>query len=199
MARPGNGGVLPPPPINTLPTGLLDFFQIKNGGEYPQTLLPQLQPVIDLYDHYKAVRQLELFMSPLRTIVANSSAQDVPLYPLSPVNPGDTGAATTVPSGQLWLVTHAQARWTFAALGGQDFDGQLVAQRGGYLFTPPADLAGFTTSVAAIQRQGVRSWVGQQWLTAGMTLSYRIFGSVGATAPAPIEMTASLGVVVFGV
>lgn len=45
-------GRLPPPPLNVQPAGLLDFFQVKNGGEYPQILGTVLQPVLEMREHY---------------------------------------------------------------------------------------------------------------------------------------------------
>ena len=41
-----------PPPLNIQPQGLLDWFQIKNGGQNPQYLSNQLQPTYDLVDWY---------------------------------------------------------------------------------------------------------------------------------------------------
>ncbi len=43
------------PPLNVQPIGLLDFFQLKNGGQYPQTLGTVLAPTYDLRDHYLQV------------------------------------------------------------------------------------------------------------------------------------------------
>ena len=46
-------GDLNNPPLNVQPQGLLDQFDLKNGGRYPQTLGTVLQPVIDLNTHYR--------------------------------------------------------------------------------------------------------------------------------------------------
>lgn len=51
---------LPPPPLNRQPLGLLDFLQIKNGGQYPQRLVTDLVPTWDLRDHYLQVNAVLL-------------------------------------------------------------------------------------------------------------------------------------------
>jgi len=48
--------------LNRQPVGLLGFFSIKNGGEYPQFLDQNLQPGFDVRDLYE-LQQKETFMS----------------------------------------------------------------------------------------------------------------------------------------
>lgn len=43
---------LGPPPLTERPLGLLDLLGIKNGGQYPQFLRPELLPVYSLGDWY---------------------------------------------------------------------------------------------------------------------------------------------------
>ena len=46
------------PPLNVQPQGLLDQYDLKNGGRYPQFLGTVLQPVIDLNEHYRQTNGL---------------------------------------------------------------------------------------------------------------------------------------------
>jgi hypothetical protein len=73
---------LPAPPIQVQPLGLLDFFQLKNGGEYPQTLGDVLSPTWDLRDHYL---QTNAVISELTTIaLATGDNQWVQFFAGSP-------------------------------------------------------------------------------------------------------------------
>lgn len=57
-----------PANLNRQPVGLLEFFAIKNGGEYPQQLSTTLQPTLDLEELYEATR-IDAFMSPFQAHV----------------------------------------------------------------------------------------------------------------------------------
>lgn len=41
-------GPLTPAVISKLPLGLLGFFGIKNGGQYPQSIVPAIAPTLDM-------------------------------------------------------------------------------------------------------------------------------------------------------
>lgn len=51
---------LGPTPLNSIPGGLLDFFQIKNGGQYPQHLVPVLAPTLELMDWYVNAKKIPI-------------------------------------------------------------------------------------------------------------------------------------------
>lgn len=46
------GSPLPPPPLGARPEGLLDVLGIKTGGRYPQHLVTDLLPMLDLTQLY---------------------------------------------------------------------------------------------------------------------------------------------------
>ena len=84
---------LTPPVISKLPLGLLGFFGIKNGGEYPQTLGHSISPTFD---------QLELLAINYRELLAMS---------VVPAGLGFTaqvnltlGITAVVPSNEVWLL-----------------------------------------------------------------------------------------------
>lgn len=80
--------LLPPPPINTLPLGLLDVLGIRSGGEYPRFLTQQLDAGIDLLRLYLAARE-ESFVPAAFTVAATG---------FQPI------AGLTVPSGEYWWI-----------------------------------------------------------------------------------------------
>jgi hypothetical protein len=57
--------VLGPPQIQVLPQGLLGFLGIKNGGQFPQTLLPDLAPTLDLLEIYLQTDHEVIFSGPV--------------------------------------------------------------------------------------------------------------------------------------
>lgn len=100
---------LGPPPLNIWPLGLLDLFQIKNGGEYPQTLGNQLQPEIDMLQWYAETNAEEYGLS-RAAITANTGAQGLSWATTTPAN-----KALFPADGEIWIVTQYDVRWTMAA------------------------------------------------------------------------------------
>jgi hypothetical protein len=84
---------LTPAVISKVPAGLLGFFGIKNGGQYPQSIVPTIAPTLDL-SGILAANYNENFAVPcvaaLGFVTANILASGLP---------------AVVPSGELWLVT----------------------------------------------------------------------------------------------
>jgi len=74
------------PPINALPTGILGFLGIKNGGRYPQHLGETLTPVWDLANLY---------------LEANAQYTD----DAGTINADGEVRVFTVPEGQVWWVS----------------------------------------------------------------------------------------------
>lgn len=64
---------LSPPPLNIQPQGLLDWFQIKNGGQNPQYLSNQLQPTFDLVQWYFATNAVETPSFAVPYVTANNT------------------------------------------------------------------------------------------------------------------------------
>lgn len=91
--------------LNKLPQGLLGFFDIKNGGRYPQSLAQQLQGTADLLAWY-----------------ANTNR----VYFRTGLNIAVLGQTTffTVPDGEYWYVLHAS--FVTSVLGaGQTLEGVI--------------------------------------------------------------------------
>lgn len=86
--------ILTPPVISKLPLGLLGFFGIKNGGQYPQTLGNQISPTLE---------QLGILAANYHTNHA---------YIAAPIAAGWTqatvaiaGVPQRVPAGELWYIS----------------------------------------------------------------------------------------------
>lgn len=101
MAKPNTAGVLGPPPIQTLPSGLLGLLGIKNGGQYPQNIDPTLQPTIDLLDWYLQTNSEVVFSGPVSlTTVGNTliTPFTVPAHEYWAIN--DWGSELTLGAGE---------------------------------------------------------------------------------------------------
>lgn len=65
-----------PPPLSTIPKGLLGFLGIKSGGRYPQNLAEVLAPVWDVRDHYLASYAATFLQGPI-TLAAGGVIADL--------------------------------------------------------------------------------------------------------------------------
>jgi hypothetical protein len=88
-----NGTRLTPAVLSKLPLGLLGFFGIKNGGQYPQTLGQTISPDIDVMD-LLAVNYRELLAMSV-TPAGLGFTQQVNL---------STALAGGVPTNEVWLI-----------------------------------------------------------------------------------------------
>jgi hypothetical protein len=79
------------PTIQVLPSGLLGFLQLKNGGQFPQRLGDTLQPTIELAEWYVQLNSETLFSAVINAPVNASSS-------------GNTFPELVVPNGQVWFV-----------------------------------------------------------------------------------------------
>lgn len=93
-------GPLPAPPLTIRPVGLLDFLSIQAGGRYPQHLLEDLQPTMDL---------MRWFHDAQAEVVNNNTAGLLS-------GPGSAGVGFTVPAGEAWLVSNFNVSVTVPAL-----------------------------------------------------------------------------------
>lgn len=84
-------------PIQLIPTGLLGFFQLKNGGQNPNVMPDTLQCVLEMRDWYL---QTQAFVLP---------GTDVAIAAVGLAN------YLTVPNGKIWFVHAAQAQIQLAA------------------------------------------------------------------------------------
>lgn len=99
-----NGPILTPAVLSKLPLGLLGFFGIKNGGKYPQYIVPEIQPTLELAD-ILAVNYNEMVAIPclaaLGFVTGNILA---------------TGLPAVVPASEVWFVSSLTVL-TFTGVG----------------------------------------------------------------------------------
>ena len=95
---------LSPAVVSKVPAGLLGFFGIKNGGQYPQSVVPTIAPVLDLAG-ILAANYNENFSVPciaaLGFVTGNVLA---------------TGLPAVVPASELWWVS-ALSQNSFTGVG----------------------------------------------------------------------------------
>lgn len=106
-----------PPPLNVQPLGLLDAFQIKNGGQYPQELDTRLGVNIDLGQWYAETnaQNYRLTTSPLPATVPYQVSSWTASFPVGlPLSLG----FITVPETEVWQVTDYGIEWFFGAAAG---------------------------------------------------------------------------------
>jgi hypothetical protein len=95
--------VLVPRGLSKLPLGLLGFFGIKNGGDYPQAVRADIQPVLDLAQMF-AINYRELLSYAPVAALGFVSANSV------------TGVSPTVPAGEVWFISAVSVQ-TFTGVG----------------------------------------------------------------------------------
>lgn len=102
---------LTPAVISKLPLGLLGFFGIKNGGQYPQTIAEVIAPTLEM-DGMLAANYRELIaVSPIAALGFVTA------------NIGASGLPAVVPASELWWV---QAVSVLAFTGaGDSFTGTI--------------------------------------------------------------------------
>lgn len=114
---------LPRPPLNLQPLGLLDHFAIKNGGEYPQDLVPTLQPTLDLGQWYAESNAVETNLT-RATIIVNTASSLIPFTASTPLSlPLDATGSIAVPDTEVWFVTDFSCRWQWDAVAGGTIHG----------------------------------------------------------------------------
>lgn len=163
--------------INRLPTGMLDFYGLKNGGSYPQRVSPNVSPVIEYTLPYAYAKATALFTS--SQIAPGVGSTTIAITATGPVDL-TTGGQLLVPNDETWLLLEASVRWAFSAAAGQSgcmfWCYRSVAAATGFHIVPGRQ-QGFTDS-AAVQRGGSNSWCGQIWVPAGAELRLGVNGVV---------------------
>lgn len=175
-----NGNGVPPPPVNRIPNGLLDFLGIKSGGRNPDALSSGLAATLDLLQWY-AYTASEDFQVVRTTGIAAGGAtrfnweQSIPAGLI-------VAATLPVPQDQIWIVLEYEVLWQFNAIAGEVFDGapSYELSAGGSII-PPNTLFGFTSSIAALQQGGARDQQGAVWARPGTLLQFRTAGTQTAT------------------
>lgn len=100
--------------LNSLPEGLLDLLGIKSFGQYPNRLITQLQPTIDLGQMYLTAESNDYSFT-----ISNpgGAAGQLGITATFPINLSN-GAALVVPSGEVWSVNEFSLSWTTPAGAG---------------------------------------------------------------------------------
>lgn len=174
-------GVLPPPPLNIQPRGLLDFFGIKNGGRFPQQLTPDLIPVVDLLTWYGMTNSIA-FESQLVTINASTPGTNHPITSTGPVD-WTTGGNLVVPNDEVWLLLECRSRWNLSAHSGSLTDWALTIDtpNAAIFHLPMTDYVGWKDSVAAFSRAGMRAMFQPHLILPGTIFYLTSFGTtIGA-------------------
>lgn len=105
-------------PLNIQPSGLLDFFGIKNGGQYPQRLAVDLQPVLELLRWYIAANSLEVgSVSPAFQLLAPEGTNTHHIAATQPFNLSGlvTPGQLVVPQNEFWWIDRWSVNWSINA------------------------------------------------------------------------------------
>lgn len=150
-----------PAPLNVQPTGLLGFFGIKNGGEYPRELSPILQGTFDLIGLYEVGSPI------VSGQLTGNVAGGVVLF-------GPAGATTT--PGDAW---HFQSAYIYvnASTAGARAGFNLGLYYANGTFVALTDFAFAQVGVGSAQT-GVA--MRDFWVPPGASLAYNCF-DLGAT------------------
>ena len=173
---------LTPAVISKLPLGLLGFFGIKNGGQYPQSIVPDIQPVLDLADQLAANYRELVFVAPIAAlgfVTANLNG--------SAATPG------AVPAGELWFV---QAASVFAFTGvGDSFTGTLEVRNSTTGLASAWHRALSNTITLAASTTQLHPGISGVWLSPGDTIGFWYSAATNASGTA--QMSAQLSIVRF--
>lgn len=120
-------------PLNRIPEGLLDFFQIKSMGENPQSLLPDLRGVLDLTRWYSDTTAEE-GTALLTSLAASAPTSVISIASANWLADGTIdfargGAFTQVPNGEVWLVLEATMQWAMSSHSGHSSTMVLTSAR----------------------------------------------------------------------
>jgi hypothetical protein len=118
---------MPSASLQLLPSGLLGFFQLKNGGQYPQSLNPQLQPTLELLDWY--------------TEIGTLGTSEVVGDTIAAVAVGANNSALVVPNLQAWFVHELCCSSTPGAGAACDIAGAISFGSAGFAVGPYVAIA----------------------------------------------------------
>lgn len=117
---------LGPPPINKPLRGFLDFLGIKNGGQNPQAVFPQIQPTMDLQRWYQ--ESAAEVSTTNRIVLASESTTGWSLLGGTPALPSADPTELRVPPSEVWLLLPGTSvRATLNNVAGQAIEVDLAA------------------------------------------------------------------------
>ena len=152
--------ILGPPPIQTIPQGLLGLLQLKEMGRNPATLSDVVTPQVDLFPLWIQRQQVTLVQPNTDTLTLATGAT------------GAQNFATKVPQGQAWYVTY------MAVDGSSNTAADFIRYApsvqfagNGFSFTVGPDVS---DAITARQRR-IRSFCGPFWAPPGTQFSVYVF------------------------
>jgi len=178
--------------LSIIPPGLLSFFGIKNGGQFPQALSTNLAPVIDMYEHYAAGAAIATAIT--FTVPPTNAGNGNIVGPWGPIEIAN-GISTQVPNNEFWFVLDSSIRVVFTG-GDATEEGDFIlgwSPTGittNFFGFPYGERAGFQVQGAgANNRAGFRAQVRPVWVPPGSVIQYFQMGSISA---ATLNITAAL-------
>jgi hypothetical protein len=163
--------ILTPAVLSKVPLGLLGFFQIKNGGQYPQTLGTIVGAELDLWRILAANYNENIAASVATAATGFTVATEVV-----------AGTAATVPASELWLIT---AMGIVAVTGaGETATYNLMIQNtqsGGVAnwHTPLTEPIAILANLTQFNRVDLAS--GMLWLKPGDQIGFQVQAIAGGT------------------
>lgn len=160
------------PPLNLQPLGLLDHFAIKNGGEYPQDLIPTLQPTMEMGDWYSQVNGQDFDLARATVAGAAVGAGSMAFTSSNPAGlPLSGGGLIAVPDTEVWLITEYSVRWAWDAVAGGTLNGVALAvlnSSSALMRGVASTQIGVLTSSATLIQGGMTALAtGPMWLKPG--------------------------------
>ena len=169
---------LTPAVISKLPLGLLGFFGIKNGGQYPQSINPTIAPTLDMAPILSANYRELVFVAPIAAlgfVTANLNGGALP------------GA---VPAGELWYV---QAASVFAFTGvGDAITGTLEVRNSTTGLASAWHRALSSVITVGASTTQLHPGISDVWLTPGDTIGFWYSAATNASGTA--QMSAQLAI-----
>jgi hypothetical protein len=169
---------------------LLEFFGIKNGGQYPQQLGNVIVPQMDMWGILCANYHEKIAISTATGTVAAAGFTQGTFV--------TTNAQAIVPPGELWYISYHSSLVVIAA--GQSINYNTHVQNfqtgGPSIYNMPLQQS---TSVGAIVGTWMNvnlegdAWAGQRWLTPGDNIGFW----VSSIAAGPINISSSYHVTKF--
>lgn len=171
---------LTPAVLSKLPLGLLGFFGIKNGGQYPQTLLAHIQPVLE---------QLPLLcVNYHENIVGNLIAAGLGFQQQNAVV---GGLPLIVPPGEIWRVNHFTSGPFTGAGDSITFTAGVQSRQNGSASAWNLAIAGPFTQGASLS-QVLPNNYGPFWVGPGDIFGYWVSALVNASGTTQVTSNVSI-------
>lgn len=164
--------ILTPPVISKLPLGLLGFFQIKNGGQYPQTLGGSINPTFEQLELLAANYHENLALTAIPTVTGFIGATVVA-----------TALPAVVPAGELWYASSLSMHVTTGVGDSINFSPEARSFQTNNAAAFHRVLAGPVTQPASLAVMYQCNYQNQdRWFSPGDTFGYWVTAITLATA-----------------